>query len=110
MQALTFSNIAWFFASVALQVIALSALPASAGFTRPLPTLIVCVGIVAGLGIFARLAASGVELSLLIPISAAIVPLTIVLIDTFINGNPASAAKIALLCGSCGLIGYASTL
>lgn len=110
MLALSPTVIGTFVVSIVLQVVALSLLPSSAGFARPLPTLGVIVAFIAGIGLMARLSALGVPLSVLIPLSAAVVPLVIVAVGVLVYGEPASLMRVVLLLGACLLIGVASSI
>lgn len=110
MPALTPTILATFVASVALQVLALSLLPRSEGFTQPLPTLILIVAFIAGIGLMARLTASGVPISILLPITGAVVPLAVVVVGVLVYGEPASSLRVAMLVVACVLIGIAGSI
>ena len=107
MPALTPTVIVTFVASVVLQVVGLSLLPRSEGFTRPLPTL---VAFIAGIGLMARLTASGVPISMLIPITGAVVPLSVVAVGILVYDEPASLLRVGLLVVACVLIGLAGSV
>ena len=109
MPALTPTVIVTFVASVVLQVVGLSLLPRSEGFTRPLPTLVLIVAFIAGIGLMARLTASGVPISMLIPITGAVVPLSVVAVGILVYGEPASLLRVALLVVAWVLIGLAGS-
>ena len=98
-----------FLVSIALQVMALSLLPITQGFSRPLPTIVLIVSFITGIGLMARIITTGVPLSILIAISAAVVPLAVVVVAVTIYGEPASPLRVALLLVACVLIGVAST-
>jgi small multidrug resistance pump len=110
MFGLSLPIIGQFIASVILQVIAISALPMTAGFTKIGPTLACIIGFAVAIGLLARIAASGVQLSILIPLSAAAVPIAVVLVSIFFYGEPAPILRVAMLIGACALVGVASTL
>lgn len=110
MPALSLPIIASFIASVILQVGAISLLPATAGFTKLWPTLGCVVGFAIAIGLLARIAASGVQLSILIPLSAAAVPIAVVLVSIFFYGEPAPLLRVGLLIGACAMVGIASSL
>lgn len=99
-----------FAVSIALQVTALYFLPLSKGFTNLVATFMVltCFGI--SFYLFSRLIVAGVQLSVLLPASAALVPLGAIAIGVFVYGEPAPLPKIALLCLSALIIGGASML
>jgi hypothetical protein len=58
----------------------------------------------------ARLVHGGVNLSILAPIMAAIVPLGAIATGILIYGEPAPVIRVGLLVSACALIGVASTL
>lgn len=99
-----------FVISIALQVVALYFLPLSKGFTNLVATFMVlfCFGL--SFYLFSRLIVAGVQLSVLLPASAALVPLGAIAIGVLIYGEPAPVPKIALLCLSALIIGGASLL
>lgn len=101
-------NAAIFGVSVILQVSALLLMPATKGFTSPVPTIALIVLFSAGLGLLARLAHGGVELGVLVPLASAVVPLTTAVLAILIYGESASPAKLGLLLVACTLIGMAS--
>jgi multidrug transporter EmrE-like cation transporter len=98
-----------FLVSIALQVVALSLLPITQGFSRSLPTIVLIVSLITGIGLMTCIIAIGVPLSILIAISAAVVPLAVVVVAVTIYGEPASPLRVALLLVACVLIGVAST-
>jgi multidrug transporter EmrE-like cation transporter len=102
--------IAMFGASIVLQLISLAFMPLSHGYTKLLPTLgvIVCTNLT--VYFFALLVARGVQLSVLIPISAALVPLGAIALGVLTNGESAPMLKMAILVFAAFLIGVASSL
>ena len=94
--------------SVIFQVIGASLLPMTKGLTAVIPTIGCGVAFAAGLGIMARLINSGINLSVLLPFMAAVVPLCAIGIGIFVYGESASSLKIMLLVFSCLTIGFAS--
>jgi multidrug transporter EmrE-like cation transporter len=96
--------------SIILQVTALYFLPMSRGFTNLTATamVLICFGI--SFYLFSRLIVAGVQLSVLLPASAALVPLGAIAIGVLVYGEPAPLPKIALLCLSAVIIGGASLL
>lgn len=110
MPALTPTVIGTFVVSVVLQVLALSLLPRSDGFTRPLPTLGLITAFIAGIWLMARLTASGVPISILIPLTGAVVPLAVVAVGILVYGEPASLFRVGLLMVACLLIGLAGSM
>jgi multidrug transporter EmrE-like cation transporter len=99
-----------FFVSITLQAATLSLLPITQGFSRPLPTIALIVLFVAGIGLLARIIATGVPLSILLPVSAAVVPLAVLAVGVTFYGEPASLLRVALLIVACGLIEVASII
>lgn len=105
----TIANAAVFGLSVVFQVCGLLLMPLTKGFTAPLPTVGLIVLFSTGLGLFARLVHSGVELGPLLALGSAVVPLTITILAIFLFGESASAMKIGLLSTACLLIGLAAS-
>jgi multidrug transporter EmrE-like cation transporter len=107
MSGITLTTIITFLISMAFQVAGILLLPASKGFTNPLPA----AGVVASFGValwmLARITASGVNLGLLIPISAACVPLFTMAAGVLFFGEPGNPLRVALLAGACVIIGVA---
>jgi multidrug transporter EmrE-like cation transporter len=94
--------------SLVFQVSALLLLPATRGFTQLLPSLL-CVGLFAvGLWMLARIIHSGVDVSILIPVSAAFVPIATTIAAVVFFHEPGSVLRVALLLVACALIGVAS--
>lgn len=106
--AISFTAILTFLLSILFQVSALLLLPPSRGFSAWLPTLGCLALFAVGLGLLARLAHSGVELGILIPLSSASVPLATTFLAILLYGESASPIKIGLLLIACMLIGIAS--
>ena len=99
-----------FLGSIVFQVFALSLLPITQGFTKVAPTVGCMAAFIGGIGLLARIIVSGVPLSILIPVTAAVVPLGVVVVGVAIYGEPASLMRIVTLISACGLIGVASRL
>jgi multidrug transporter EmrE-like cation transporter len=99
-----------FAASAVLQLIGLIMLPLTKGFTEPMPTLGAALSFLVGIGLLARLIHSGVNLSALIPLLAATVPLATIAFGVLVYGESASLLKITMLVSACGLIGFASAM
>ncbi len=110
MSALSPSVIGTYIVSIVLQIAALSLLPLTHGFSRPLPTVGLIILFVVGIGLMARITAAGVPLSILIPVSSAIVPLVLVAIGVMFYGEGTSLLRVALLLVACVLIGVASRM
>lgn len=107
---MSITTISMFLASVALQLVMLTALPSTMGYTKLLPTLVAIAAINLAIFLFARLLAGGVNLSILIPLSAAVIPLGAIVIAIVVYKEPVSVLKIALLVGACGMIGAAASV
>ena len=90
MPNLSITTIVSFLASITLQVIALGRLPLTQGFTNLGQTVLVLVVFAGGIGLLARIQASGVPLSILIPMSAAAVPLALIATGFVVYHEPAS--------------------
>ena len=96
--------------SVAAQLLGTAMLPLTQGLTRSVPTLVGALGFLIGTGLMARLVNSGVNLSVLVPLVSAAVPLASIAMGVLLFGDTPSVPKLALLLAACGLIGFASKL
>jgi len=94
--------------AVLSQITAVGLMPRTAGFTELVPTLACASCFVLSVGLLARILATGVNLSILVPLMSAVTPLATVAIGLFVYGEPTSATKVGLLFGACALIGAAS--
>lgn len=99
-----------FFGSIGFQVLGISLLPITKGFTQPLPSFFAASGFALGIFLLARVANTGVNLSTLIPLMSTLIPLCSVGIGVLVYGESASLLQIAMLVFACGLIGTASAL
>ena len=90
------------------QWIAVALLPHTEGFTRPIPTIGCSACFVFSAWAIARLTKSGADVSIVIPLIAAIIPLGAIPIGVLLYGEPASLLRIALLISACALVGVAS--
>ncbi len=102
-------NIATFMVSVLAQLGAILLLPRTAGFTQLGPAVLCCLLFSLGGAALARLAHSGVELGILVPLMATIIPLATITIGIVAFGESASPLKLTLLGAACMLIGVAAT-
>jgi multidrug transporter EmrE-like cation transporter len=93
--------------SMISQLIGIFLMPLTKGLTEPLPTLGAAIAFLVGLGLMARMSGLGMNLSVLIPLNAALVPLGAVAIGVMVYGDSASMSKIAMLVAACGLVGLA---
>ncbi len=107
MGSISLTTMVTFAISMAFQVTGILLLPASKGFSNPLPA----AGVVASFGValwmLARITSSGVNLGLLIPISAACVPLCTMAAGVVFFGEPGNPLRVALLAAACVMIGVA---
>ena len=108
--SMSISTALMFLVSIIFQVSALALLPLTKGYSNVVNSIICSVLFVIGIALLARIISTGVRMSILIPLSAAAVPIAIVGVSLVFYGEPASALKIALLLSACGIIGLASTL
>ena len=99
-----------FVASIVFQLFGLILLPLTKGFTEPMPTVGAALGFEVGIGLLARLIHSGINLSVLIPLLAATVPLATIAFGVLVYGESASLLKITMLVSACILIGFASAM
>ena len=95
-------------ALIVANVFALTILPRTAGFTKLPPTLLCVSGFVVTAWALSRLVHSGMQLSILIPLAAAAIPLATIAMGVLVYGETASVQKIGLLVLACGLIGFAA--
>jgi multidrug transporter EmrE-like cation transporter len=110
MAAFTPTTIFMIFVSVAAQIFGLFLIPMTKGFTQPLPTLGVSIAFIFAIGLMARVAYSGVNLSVLAPMFSAIVPLAAITVGILVYGETVSPAKLGALVTACVLVGVANLL
>ena len=110
MAAFTPSIFAMLFVVIAFQVLGAYLLPLTKGFTEPVPAIISSLAYFIGLPLIARMLQSGVNLSIIMPMIAAIVPLATIAIGVLAYGEAASLARISALVAACLLVGLASAL
>ena len=107
MTSLSWTTVVTFLISIVFQVGAILLLPSTRGFTNPLTSVLCVASFGVALWMLARIINSGVDLGLLIPISAAAVPLATIIAGILIFREPASTMRVLLLLGACGLVGVA---
>lgn len=100
--------ISWGLLLVVSNTFAIAMLPKTDGFTKLVPTLLTIGGFVVTAWALSRLIHSGLQLSILMPVAAAVIPLAAIAIGVVVYGESASMTKIALLVGACALIGIAA--
>ena len=110
MITLTPAIIAMLAASVVFQVIGLSLMPLTKGLTELVPSIGCGIAFLAGLGLMARLLNSGINLGILLPFMAAIVPLCAIAVGIMFYGESASLTKLSLLVSACLVVGFASSI
>ncbi|WP_205693855.1 SMR family transporter [Croceicoccus ponticola] len=110
MGALTGTQIGAFLFAVITQVVGVTFLVKTRGFTHAGWTAATIVVLITSFFSLAWLLNNGAKLNILLPILAATVPLFSVMIGVFFYGEAASAMKIALLVGACVLIGIAAAV
>lgn len=110
MAAISPGIVAMVAASIAAQVFGLFLLPLTRGLTEPLPTLAMAAAFLIGIGLMARMAHAGIDLSLLVPVMCATIPLGGIAVGILVYGEVASVAKIATLVLACIVIGVANIL
>jgi hypothetical protein len=96
--------------SIGAQVLGVFLLPMTRGLTEPLPTLAAAMAFLFGIGLMARIVHAGVDLSSLLPIIAATLPLGGIAVGILVYGDTASLAKVAVLVAACLLVGVANIL
>lgn len=101
---LPLSIIAMLVVSVAAQVAALLLMSHTKGLTAPLPTFGMFLLFMIGIGLMARVVNTGVNVSTVVPLVAAAIPLSSILIAIAFVGESASPLKISLLVSACGLV------
>jgi multidrug transporter EmrE-like cation transporter len=107
---LSFASTGLFLVLISSQMVAISLLPRTAGFTD-LYWTVACLGLYAiSMWCLAYMIHAGMPLSLMIPILAALVPLVAIGIGVVFYKEAASVFKIVILCGACGMIGVASLI
>ncbi|MGV6871804.1 hypothetical protein ACUSIJ_03810 [Pseudochelatococcus sp. B33] len=94
--------------STATQVAGALLIPATKGLTALWPTIGMFLGFGVGIGLLARLVATGVNLSIALPLVASALPLSSILFGVAFLAESASPLKILLLVGACGLVLIAS--
>lgn len=110
MPAISLGTLAIFGASMVLQLLMIAMLPLSRGYTKPIATLLTIASMNLAIYLFALLIQRGVQLSVLLPISSALIPIGAIALGVFVFGEPAPWLKIILLVSASILVGVASGL
>ena len=108
MRGFSLPDVGLILATVAGQWVAVALLPRTQGFTNIIPTIGCAACFVFSAWGIARLSEGGADLSIVIPLIAAIIPLGAIAIGILVYGETASLLRISLLVSACGLIGLAS--
>lgn len=96
--------------SVVAQLIGISLLPKTQGFSRPIPTVFCTLIFLVGFTMIAKLTYNGMSLGVMMPGMAAVVPLGTVVIGVLAYRENASIPRIGFLVGACILVGLANQL
>ncbi len=104
------AQIGAFLFALTTQIIGVSLLIRTRGFTQLGWTAATVVVLIASFWSLAWLLMNGAKLNILLPLLAATVPLASIMIGIFFYGEPASLLKIGLLITACALIGVASAV
>ncbi len=94
--------------SALAQIAGLSLMPATRGFTAPVVSVAAVAFFATGIWIMARLTHAGVNLGVLIPIMAVLIPMGTVLVGVFYYGETSSLLKVGMLFVAFILIGAAN--
>lgn len=94
--------------STATQVAGALLIPQTKGLTALWPTVGMFLGFGIGIGLLARVVHSGVNLSIALPLVAAALPLSSILVGAAFLGESASPLRILLLVSACALVLVAS--
>lgn len=95
---------------IASNLLALGLLPKTEGFTQVNITIACVSFVIINFWALSRVIYNGMDLSLLVPIMSAVLPLGTIIIGVVLYGESASIMKIITLIIACGLIGVASKL
>lgn len=87
---------------------AIGILPKTEGFTKVSITITCILLVVINSWALSRVIYNGIDLSLLIPIMSAVLPLGAIVIGVLLYGESASIMKVGTLVTACCLIGIAS--
>jgi multidrug transporter EmrE-like cation transporter len=109
MRGISVATAGLFGAAVVAQVVSISMLPRTLGFTNLTYTLVCLIAFDLSLWICARLFGSGISLGVLIPTMSALVPLASILVGVVVYHESASIPRLVLLGIACGVIGVAAS-
>lgn len=101
-------TVALFCVSIVAQLAGITYLPRTDGFTKPIPTIICSTLFLIAIYAFANITKRGVEIGILFPIMAAVIPLVSIVIGIVVYGEGTSIIKLSLLTTASVLIGFAA--
>jgi multidrug transporter EmrE-like cation transporter len=96
--------------SVIAQVAGIALLPLTRGYTNLLYTTLAIFSFVVGTFFMARLVNSGVNLSFIMPVIAASIPILAIAVGIFFYGEVLPPARLGMLLFACVLIGVANLI
>lgn len=101
---LTPTIIAMFVISLLVQAVAFGLMSYTKGLTAMWPTIGMFLLFDVGLALMSRIVHTGANVSTILPLMAAAIPLSTILYGVFVLGESASPWKLALLVSACGLV------
>lgn len=107
---MTAGSVALFIFLIVTQIVAVSLLPRTAGFTNLYWTIACLSTFAVSYWSLAYIIQTGMPLSIVVPIVAAVVPLASIAVGVVFYREAASLLRIVLLCSACGVIGLASVI
>lgn len=110
MQTLIFPVIGGFLLSMLSQFAGLALIPATRGFTAPVPTAACIAAFLLGIGISARLVHNGVELSIITPLMTVALQLLVLVVATTVYHESASLLRVGMLISAALMVGAATRL
>jgi len=105
-----FNIVAMLFGSVVFQVVGITFMGLSQGYTIARWSIASAMFFCLGIWLMGRVSGSGVGVSVVIPIVSAAIPLISIVVGLTLFHEPASPLKIVLLVAAASLAGYASSL
>jgi multidrug transporter EmrE-like cation transporter len=106
--AFSWKALVLFVVLISTQILSLSLLPRTAGFTNVTWTLACLAIYISSTWCLAYIIHAGIPLSVMIPLLAAVVPLATIAVGVIFYHEAASVLRITLLCSACAIIGIAS--
>jgi hypothetical protein len=96
--------------SILFQLLGIYLMPLTKGLTQPLPTIAEGLIFLTGIGLMIRASSSGINISFLMPLFGALLPLGSIAIDVFLNKTSIPISKVVVLVVASGLIGVAGAM